>query len=194
MVDMIERLTQKLCMIILLRFGLFIFWIHFWGTLNPVIFIVFGFWDVSMTPQTNIITFGYTKTLQTIQGKSQIISKHVISGKSQVFGNQQVRRFGKICVPKNTAYYFWKSWLRGQSLPENTKWQFCSFTGSISSSKHDVFLEHLEYGISIFQKTWNDIFGDMGSTSPNKTLHYFESLKLWNLEFLNFETKKQRNQ
>ena len=50
-----KRLAQKLRRIILLLFGLVTFRFHFGKTRKLMIFMVFGFWDVTMTPKTNII-------------------------------------------------------------------------------------------------------------------------------------------
>ena len=48
-----KRVGKKLRRVILLRFGFGTFGFHFGKTRKPFIFMVFGFWDVSMTPKTN---------------------------------------------------------------------------------------------------------------------------------------------
>ena len=54
-VNILRRIAPKLRRTILLHFGLITFAIHVGRTLKPLIFMIFGFWDVSMTPKTNII-------------------------------------------------------------------------------------------------------------------------------------------
>ena len=44
-----KRMAQKLCIIILLHFGFVTFRVHFGRTRKPIIFMVFGLMDVSMT-------------------------------------------------------------------------------------------------------------------------------------------------
>ena len=52
-VNIIERIAQKLRRILLLHLGLVTFRIHFTKDRPPPIFMVFGFSDVSTTPKTN---------------------------------------------------------------------------------------------------------------------------------------------
>ena len=57
MVKIIKRITEKLRRIILLHFGLLViaFRFHYGRDREVIIFMISGFSDVSMTPQTNII-------------------------------------------------------------------------------------------------------------------------------------------
>ena len=55
--NIIRRIGQQLRIIILLHFGLVVFRFHYWKTLKPFIFIIFGFSDVSMSPETNMFDF-----------------------------------------------------------------------------------------------------------------------------------------
>ena len=43
-----------------------IFLISFWKNRKVIMFMIFGFWDVPMTPNTNYFNFGDTKTLYKI--------------------------------------------------------------------------------------------------------------------------------
>ena len=55
MVKNIKRLTQQLRMIFLLHFGQSTFRIHYGRSRKHIMFMIFGFWDVSMTPKTKYV-------------------------------------------------------------------------------------------------------------------------------------------
>ena len=55
MVNMWKRIPQRLRGVILLHFGLVTFRFHYGRTPKPLMIMIFGFLDVSMTPKTNMI-------------------------------------------------------------------------------------------------------------------------------------------
>ena len=68
-----------------------------------------------------------------------------------------------------------------------------------------TFLENHEYGINIFQKTWNGVFVIWDPYLKKTLTYFFLTLTLWNFETsklrnpetnkpINFETKKPTNQ
>ena len=72
-VNIIERFAQKLRRIILLHFGRITFRMHVGKIREALIFMVFGLWDVPMTPKPILCIFGDTKTFRTIQETYNII-------------------------------------------------------------------------------------------------------------------------
>ena len=74
-VNMIESLAQKLHIIILVHFGLITFRFRFGKTMKPFMFMSWGFSDVSMTPETNIIHFWRHQNPPNNSRKSRSISK-----------------------------------------------------------------------------------------------------------------------
>ena len=54
-VSIMKRIAQKLRRSILRHLGLVTFRFHYWRIMKPLIRMIWGFSDVSMTPRTNII-------------------------------------------------------------------------------------------------------------------------------------------
>ena len=75
--------------IILSHFGLVTFGFHYGRTPKPIMFMIFGFLDVSMTPKTNMI---YRWRHKRIQNNSRKIPNHFSKydlGESHKLGNCQ---------------------------------------------------------------------------------------------------------
>ena len=72
-VNLKKRVAQKLRRTILLHFRLIPFRCLFGKTRKPIIIMIFGFLDESMTPKTNYSNFGDTKILQKNKKSRRII-------------------------------------------------------------------------------------------------------------------------
>ena len=141
MVNIWKRASRKLRRIILFHFGLITFRINYGRNRKPIICIISGFSDVSMTHNTNIMRLWTPEHFK--RNPKQILNHYqkVLFGNT-LFGNHISatcwnRRAQKIM--KIRLAISWKSWILDQYLPP----------------KQDLFLENLEQGINIFQKTQN---------------------------------------
>ena len=56
-VNIIKRIARKLRRIILLHFGQVTFRFDYWKTLKPLMFMIWGFSDVPMTPKNQVFLF-----------------------------------------------------------------------------------------------------------------------------------------
>ena len=159
LLNIMKRIAGTLHRIILLHFGLITFRLQYGGDRKPLICMISGFLDASMTPKTNMIYLW--RHLET----SNISKKENVVGES----------------------YSWKYQDYGNSLE---RW------GRESRRPVQLFFDTIDYGINIFQKTWNGFFGNMGSLKfwNFETLkpRNFETKKLWNEEAKNPRTKKPR--
>ena len=64
--------------------------------------MIFGFRDVSMTPETNIVyIFGGTKILQTIQEESRMIFGKYDLGNAKVLKSNILKILGKVGTDKS---------------------------------------------------------------------------------------------
>ena len=125
MTPTIQRISRKRHRVILLPLGLVNFRFHYDKTLKPIIFMISGFSNVSMTPKSNIIyLWRHTDIPNNSRKKPNHFWRHAILGNLKMVGN-----------PK-----FWKI---EKDIP--------IYPGNPSN----VFFGNLEYGINIFQKTCN---------------------------------------
>ena len=69
-----RRIARQICRIILLHFGLVFFRFRFGKTRNPVVFMIFGFLDVSMTLETSYI---WLWTHRIVSNNSRNILNHI---------------------------------------------------------------------------------------------------------------------
>ena len=123
-----KRYAQKLCNIVLLQFELITFRFHYWNTLKPIIFMISGFSDVSLSPKT--IHF-YLWRDQIPPNKSRnpksffgnIISLNITIWVSKMLKLVEKAGAGNHADPSNC---FWKSCIWDQYLPENMKREFCN--------------------------------------------------------------------
>ena len=121
-----KRIAQKLRRIILLHFGLPTFGCHSGKTQKPFIFMIFGFWDMFMTPKTNLLNFGDTKVLQERQEKTQIPFRNIF-WKISDLGNRTCWKRRAPENPGDSSLDSCNSWIWYQYLQENMNWDICHF-------------------------------------------------------------------
>ena len=124
---------------------------HYGKTRKPVMFMISGFLDVSMTPRTTQVHLWRHQDTSKKPRNPKSVLKNIILG--NLIGKDGHRKVMKICL-KN----YWKSWLWDQYIPGRwnvywkpwiwMKWK-CGNTRSISSKK--TWMDISWCGINVFQ-------------------------------------------
>ena len=123
MVNIWKRITKKVRRIILLHVGIMALLLHYGRTREPIIFMIFGFLDLSMGLKTNTIYLWRHQDAPNNSRKSQIIFEKYYLGKSRHSGNHCFRH--------------WKRW--GLTIPEDSLISLRTLNmGSISSRNHEM--------------------------------------------------------
>ena len=120
LVNFVKNVAPKLCRIILLHVGLVTFRFHFGKARKPIMFMVFGFLDVSMTPKTNITleTQNISKYLQMTQEHPKSFLKHNVFRNTSI-GNRTFWKHGRgggTDNPKVPSNKNWAAWMWVQDL------------------------------------------------------------------------------
>ena len=89
-----QRITKKLRIIFLLRFGLETSRIHFRKTRQPLIFMLFGVSDVTVTPTTNYLYLSRHRETSHNSRNKRILSKKYV-GNLNIWEIQKFDSFGK---------------------------------------------------------------------------------------------------
>ena len=88
-------IAQKLCRVILFDSGLVTFRFRSGRTRKPVIFMIFGFLNVPMTPETNYISRWRHKMASKNQRKSQMFLERYYVGNLKFLNIEQIENVGK---------------------------------------------------------------------------------------------------
>ena len=101
MVKLWRRYISKLRIIILLHFELVTFRFAYGRTLNLLISLISGFFDVSLSPETNIVHFLRHQNTSNNSRQFPTHSSEYIFWKSLIFGSHQIGKCWKRQVPTN---------------------------------------------------------------------------------------------
>ena len=124
MVSLWKRYGKKLWSIILLQFELITFRFAYGRTLKPLIVMMLGFSDVSLSPQTNII-YLLRPQESSIDQENQIIFKIYIFYKFRLWkcsGLEFIGKDGRRTKHEDSSHIFLKFLNMDQYLPDNMKW------------------------------------------------------------------------
>ena len=122
MVNIIKRIARKLRIIILLHFGLVTCRFAYWRDRKPLISMISGFFDVSMTPKTNdFYLWRHQDTLKNPRKYTKTFSEMLLLEIASL-GHRQ----------------FWKFWNRRVPKTPNDPSLTLLSMGSISSRKHEM--------------------------------------------------------
>ena len=86
----IKRIAGKLRTIILLHLGLVTLRFHYWKTLKTLICMISGFSDVSMTPQTNILSLETTGYFNNSKKNPNSLLKYILFLNITLLRNRKV--------------------------------------------------------------------------------------------------------
>ena len=157
----------------LLHFGFVTFRFHYGRTRKPVIFMIFGFWDASTTPKTNIIYLWRHQDTSTNTRKIPNPFRKYYCQKYQKLGTRNCWKLWKRWGSNKTEdsfNTFWNSWMWDQHVPEDVNgilWKSWIWEQYLSKSMKWKFSS--EYGINIFKRKWNwNLVLSMGSIFSKK--------------------------
>ena len=137
MVNIMKRIAQKLRRIILLHLGLVTFRCHYGRTRKPLMFMIWGFLNVSTTPKTNIIyLWRHQNTLNNSRKNTESILEN-LCGKVKISELQLFELFGKDgdrTIPTIFLRCCLKILDMGSISFKNMKWEFRNMESPFSEN------------------------------------------------------------
>ena len=141
-----KRIARKFRWIILLHLGVATFRFHFGKTLKPLVFMIVGFSDVSMTPKTDIIYLWRNQSAENNSRKNPNRFRAISLLQISSFGNRQFWKCRKrrAKIPTIRLISSWKSWAWYQYFPKHMKFMFWNLEDEINGCGELVNLNFLD--------------------------------------------------